>query len=292
MFCNRCGNPLNGESCRICMQPEQKKNEVYHSKLPTDRVQLHRYVLLAGGLAFMGTLGLCGVLLLNQVKQGAGKARVEAERKVTEQRQNVLEDDLRSSIENDKKFNVCKIRSTQMREDKVRNDQQLDLAGHTLNDVVRIRGCGKAGNFLYRSMPNNPVIEMLSQRGYACRLSSGNFANSTLWLPIRRDSTVWGTILNVEDANRGSMLYRVESENHIPHTLKELSVMMACRNFDQVDEVATITNGYRAEFSWEWKLTEFGQYAKLDSSVKHGRAYFQKHGESYALDQLDFGVKE
>jgi len=125
------------------------------------------------------------------------------------------------------------------------------------------------------------ALKLLDTVGYigdaehptAAQVSTGTY----YWSPTDRVSKVLGTEIKQETLAKwtnGEVAYK-------------WTLILGCREFDQLDATTQLADGLKVDFSWHWKLTTLGNAAKLSDKRQRGVAYLTKKAEGLAIDQID-----
>jgi sulfatase modifying factor 1 len=125
------------------------------------------------------------------------------------------------------------------------------------------------------------ALKLLDTVGYigdaehptTAQVSTGTY----YWSPTDRGSKALGTEIKQETLAKwtnGEVAYK-------------WTLILGCREFDQLDATTQLADGLKVDFSWHWKLTTLGNAAKLSDKRQRGMAYLTKKAEGLALDQID-----
>jgi hypothetical protein len=83
----------------------------------------------------------------------------------------------------------------------------------------------------------------------------------------------------------------VSGPNNIREDLR-WRLILAYREFVQIDGTTPLTNGQRVDFSWRWRPTDIGKADGVIVSAQRGEAYLRKSGDSFVIDKMYFKAEQ
>ena len=65
------------------------------------------------------------------------------------------------------------------------------------------------------------------------------------------------------------------------------TLVLGCRNFEQVDATTQLSDGLKVDFSWDWTLSPLGIAAGLSGERQRGVAYFTRTENGLTIDKIE-----
>ncbi len=174
---------------------------------------------------------------------------------------------VQDSINKHKDFDVCRI-------------QELEFVRAPSVDAgncsLPFPYCGNVSTGKYRSALK--LLDAARYIGYeghptTYQVSTDNY----WWTPTDRGVSAIGNEIKQERA--GSYTDG--------RTLYKWTLILGCRELQQLDATTQLSDGLKVDFSWHWKVTNLGTVDGLSGQRERGVAYFTRTANGLVIDQIE-----